>query len=76
MNYDQEMKQRQAVSKIIDKVGSSKKLAELLGISRPYVANFLAADRPIPLKYIRKLVELSDGEVKKKDLRPDLYDIE
>ena len=76
MNYHQRMQQKKAIAKIVDKVGSSKRLAELLGISRPYVSNFLGADRPIPLKYIKKLVELSDGEVKKKDLRPDLYDIE
>lgn len=68
------MKQNKAMSKIVKKVGSSKKLAELLGITRPYASNLLNGDRPVPVKYVKKLVELSEGEVKKRDLRPDVYD--
>lgn len=60
--------------KIAKKVGSAKKLAELLGISRPYASNLMCGDRVVPVKYVKKLVELSEGEVKKKDLRPDVYE--
>ncbi len=74
MNYDDEMRKEQAASKIIDKCGSVSAVAKKLAISQPYASNFLTGKRKIPIKYVKKLVDLSQGEVKKKDLRPDVYD--
>ena len=74
MNYDDEMKKQQAVLKIIDKYGSVSTIAKMLAISQPYASNFLTGKRKVPLKYVKKLVELSEGQVRKKDLRPDVYD--
>ena len=74
MAYDDEMKKQQAVLKILDKYGSVSAVAKKLAISQPYASNFLTGKRKVPIKYVKKLVELAQGEVRKKDLRPDVYD--
>jgi len=74
MAYDDEMKKQQAVLKILDKYGSVSAVAKKLAISKPYASNFLTGKRKVPIKYVKKLVELAQGEVRKKDLRPDVYD--
>lgn len=70
------MKENKAILKIIKKVGTIQKVADEVGVSRPYVSHWLHNRRKIPPELIKKLVKLSNNEVAKKDLRPDLYDIE
>jgi DNA-binding transcriptional regulator YdaS (Cro superfamily) len=60
--------------KVIEKVGSARELARILGCSHSYISNWVHGYRKVPIKYVKKLVELSGGQVKKKDLRPDIYD--
>lgn len=68
------MKQGKAVLKISKKVGSMTKLASEVGCTCSSISHWANERRIIPAKYVKKLVELSEGEVTKKDLRPDLYD--
>jgi len=68
------MKKHKALEKIIKKVGSLTKTARVLGISNSYLCHLKEPERNIPIKYVKKLIELSDGEVTKEDLRPDVYD--
>jgi len=74
MNYDDEMKKKKATSKIVKKFGSVSAVAKRLAISRTYASNFLSGNRKVPVKYVKKLVELSEGEIKAKDLRPDIFE--
>jgi DNA-binding transcriptional regulator YdaS (Cro superfamily) len=68
------MKENKALLKIVKKVGSVTNLANTLGCNKANVSRWANGVHKIPIKYIKKLVELSKGEVKKKDLRPDVYD--
>ena len=68
------MKKDKALEKIIKKVGSLANVARILGISNSYLCHLKEPERKIPIKYIKKLAELSEGEVTKEDLRPDVYD--
>jgi len=68
------MKQVKAVLKVSQKVGSMTELANRLGCSKSYVSKWSKGERKVPIKYVKKIIELSEGQVKKKDLRPDVYD--
>ena len=68
------MKQEKALMKVIEKVGSARRLANILGCSPSYISNWTSGYRKVPIKYVKKIVELSEGQVKRKDLRPDVYD--
>lgn len=59
--------------KIVNEVGSVTDLADLLKVSRTYVSNWLHNQRPIPATQVKKLVELSNGKVTEKELRPDVF---
>jgi DNA-binding transcriptional regulator YdaS (Cro superfamily) len=65
-----------ALAKIVKKLGSLKTLGEILGCSKSTVSRWVNGIHPIPTQHIKKLVELSEGGVKKKDLRPDVYEVE
>ncbi len=73
-NLELLMKKEKALMKVIEKVGSTNELARILGCSASYVSNWTSGYRKIPIKYVKKIVELSEGELRKKDLRPDVYD--
>lgn len=68
------MKQKRPLMRVVEKVGSKAELARILGCSLPYVSLWANGHRKIPIKYVKKLVELSGGELKKRDLRPDIYE--
>ena len=68
------MKQVKAVLKVSQKVGSMTELAIRLGCSKSYVSKWSKGERKVPIKYVKRIVELSQGEIRKKDLRPDVYD--
>ena len=70
------MKKNLALIKVIRKVGSMTKLANKLNVSPSFISHLAKGRKKIPARYVKKLVELSEGEVMKKDLRPDLYEIE
>jgi DNA-binding transcriptional regulator YdaS (Cro superfamily) len=67
------MKKNAALLKIVKRVGSITELAEILGVSRPHVGNWVYGRRKIPPRLVKKLVSLSGGEVTPEDLRPDIF---
>ena len=48
--------------------------ANAMGMSVSYLSHLASGRRKVPIKYVKKIVELSKGEIRKKDLRPDVYD--
>lgn len=70
------MPKHKALMKIVKQVGSVTELAEILGCNKSNVSRWINGKVPIPLKHIDTLIKLSDGELRKRDLRPDLYKIE
>lgn len=67
------MKKNFALVKVIKKVGSMKALSDKLGVSASYISHLAKGRKKIPIKYLSKLVKLSDGEVTREELRPDVY---
>jgi len=68
------MKKNQALLMIIEEVGSVSELAKLLDVSQPYVSNWLYGRRLVSATtQVKKLVELSKGKIKAKDLGPDVF---
>lgn len=70
------MKKNRALFKVIKKVGSMTNLSVILGCSKSNVSRWANGIHEVPAKYVKKLTLLSEGEITKKDLRPDLYDTE
>jgi len=53
--------------------GSLYRLAMLLGIRETAIYQWKARCKGIPIKHLRKIVELSEGRLTKEMLRPDLF---
>jgi DNA-binding transcriptional regulator YdaS (Cro superfamily) len=68
------MKQTLALNKVIKKYNSMTDAANAMGMSVSYLSHLASGRRKVPIKYVKKIVELSKGEIRKKDLRPDVYD--
>ena len=68
------MKPTVALAKIVEKTGSISELARLINANRASVSRWVNGKRNIPAIFVKRLVLVSEGEVRKKDLRPDLYD--
>jgi DNA-binding transcriptional regulator YdaS (Cro superfamily) len=68
------MKSTMALAKIVEKTGSVSELARLIKANRTSVSMWVNGKRNIPAIFVKRLVSVSEGEVRKKDLRPDLYD--
>jgi len=67
------MKPEKAMIKLVEKVGSMTELSKILNCSLSYVSRWASGERKIPIKYIKKLVQLSEGEITREDLRPDVF---
>ncbi len=61
---------RKALNKIIREVGSAYKLAIMLGIADSNIYAWKIGKVNVPYRWLDILVELSNGKVKKKELRP------
>ena len=53
--------------------GSLYRLAMLLGIRETAIYQWKARCKGIPIKHLRKIVELSEGRLTREMLRPDLF---
>jgi len=53
--------------------GSLYRLAMLLGIRETAIYQWKARCKGIPIKHLRKIVELSDGRLTREMLRPDIF---
>lgn len=67
------MKSSKALRKILKEHGSTIDLVKLMGYSPAHVRSMLCEHRNIPPKILRKLVELGNGKVKPRELRPDTF---
>lgn len=67
------MNKKEALLKIVNKVGSQSELARRLGVTRYYVYGMLTGKDQISSRLVKKLVALSEGEITEKDLRPDIF---
>lgn len=74
--YHAQMGKNKALLLIIKKVGSMTELARILGCSKSSISLWANGKSPIPTKYLNILIKLSGNKVLKKDLRPDLYELE
>lgn len=63
-----------ALSRAIERLGSQRKLAQLIGMSQQGVSKMVRLGRPLPPRYVLA-VEAATG-VSKHDLAPDIYPIE
>ena len=68
------MKQTTALNIVINKFDSMTEAAQAIGVSISYLSHLASGRRKVPIKYVKRIVELSEGKIKKRDLRPDVYD--
>ncbi len=62
-----------ALRKVLKEVGTTSDLAKLTGYSKSHIRSMLCDHRNIPPRIVSKLVELANGKVKPKELRPDIF---
>ena len=60
-----------AYKKALEIIGSKSELSRKLGLSRQSVTDWNVLK--IPPKHVVKIEQLTNGKVKRSDLRPDLY---
>ena len=53
--------------------GSLYRLAQLLGLRETAIYQWKARCKGIPIKHLRKIVELSEGRLTREMLRPDIF---
>lgn len=64
------------LDKAVDTLGSQSALARAIGVSQPYVWNWInRSGGQVPAKYILAIENATKGAVSRHDLRPDLYPI-
>ena len=59
--------------KAIRQIGTNADVAKLLGYSESHIRAILCGAKNVPAQAVLKLVELSDGMVMAKELRPDIF---
>jgi DNA-binding transcriptional regulator YdaS (Cro superfamily) len=69
-----ERKENIAMRKTISFFGGTVCLAKKLNADNADVSKWLYGRRLIPLKHAIKIEQLTKGEIKVKDLRPDVYE--
>lgn len=62
-----------ALRTVVKEVGNVKDTACLLGVSYSYMRTMLCGLQQVSPKLVKKMVELSNGKVAPKDLRPDIF---
>lgn len=61
----------EAIARAADIVGGQASLARALGITPPTVSQWVGGGRPIPLERCPHIEQLTNGEIRRWDLRPD-----
>ena len=67
------MNSKEAILIVVNQLGSQKKLAEKLHVSRTTVSMWAIGHRNVPANRVMDIVKLSKGKIKAKDLRPDVF---
>lgn len=60
------------ISRACQLVGGLTHLAKLLDVKPPTVSQWLSASRPIPAERCVQIEEVTDGQVRCEELRPDV----
>jgi len=68
------MSKNKALLKVVKKVGSMSELGRILHCNKSNISRWANGVHKIPTKYVKKLVELSDKELRREDFRPDVYE--
>ena len=63
-----------AVRKAVMLFGGTVKLAEQLQTHNGNVSKWLYKKLPVPIKHALKIERLTKGQIKARDLRPDVYE--
>jgi len=61
------------IKKAVDYVGNQTELAKQLGVTRQAISNWVRLKSPVGVKHAVKIQEVTNGEVKFYDLRPDIF---
>jgi DNA-binding transcriptional regulator YdaS (Cro superfamily) len=52
-------------------LGSQAQLAKAIGVTQPTLNQWITGDRPVPIGRCTQIEQATNGEVTRKDLRPD-----
>ncbi|WP_430415797.1 transcriptional regulator [Marinobacter adhaerens] len=63
----------EALKKAIEIAGNQTSLGKLVGLSQPYIWNWLNRDQSIPAEYVIPVAQAIDWQVTPHELRPDIY---
>lgn len=65
--------QTQALAKAIEVVGTQAALAKALGVTQQAVSYWVTTETPVPAEYCGAIEKATAGEVKRAQLRPDIF---
>lgn len=60
-----------AIQKACEVVGSQKSLADILEVTPATISQWVSCHRPIPIERCPAIEKATDGQVSRRDLRPD-----
>ena len=64
----------QAIKKALDLIGSQEVAAEKLGLkTQAQISSWITGRRPLPSKHCIKIEELTDQQITRYQLRPDVF---
>ena len=69
-------KEMRALKRAIAIAGSQSALARIIGVNQQNVNHWLLKGSRVPAEYVIPIERASYGQVKRHELRPDLYPIE
>lgn len=61
-----------AIVRVVQIVGSQRRLADLLGVKAPTVSQWIKGRRQVPVLRCLEIERITRGEVSREDLRPDI----
>jgi DNA-binding Xre family transcriptional regulator len=61
------------LTSLIEKAGSQGSLCKILKMDRSLLSRLKTTDQKIPLKFVQKICDYSDGNIKLWQLRPDIF---
>lgn len=65
--------QQSPLERAIDIVGSQAALAKALGVKPQHIWNWINRDKKVPAEQVLLIEAATRGEVKRHELRPDIY---
>jgi DNA-binding transcriptional regulator YdaS (Cro superfamily) len=62
-----------AIAKAVEVMGNQSKLADALGVTPGFVSQWLNGVRPVPAVRCKDIEKVTNGKVKREELRPDVF---